>query len=275
MKLYHQSAFLAVASLAAFNGSLQAAITHVNLGTAADYVILAKSAITTTAGSAIVGDLGISPAALSLMTGFGETLDSSGQFATSPLVTGSIFAASMGGTTAANLTTAVGDMQAAYVDAAGRSNPDFLNLGTGVLNATTQVLTPGLYKWASGVSITDSVTIDALGDADARWIFQIDNRLTLASSAQILLAGGANPNNIVWQTAEGVTIGTNAQFQGNILTMTDIAVLTDATIVGRLLAQTAVTLQSNDITIVPEPATYAVLLGFGTLCLVIIRRRMK
>jgi hypothetical protein len=275
MKLNHQLAYLAVTSLAAFTGSLQAAITHVNLGTAGDYVILAKSAITTTAGSAITGDLGISPAALSLMTGFGETLDSSGQFATSPLVTGSIFAASMGGTTAANLTTAIGDMQAAYVDAAGRSNPDFLNLGTGVLNATTQVLTPGLYKWASNVSITDSVTVDALGDANAVWIFQIDNRLTLASSAQILLAGNANPNNIVWQTAEGVTIGTNAQFQGNVLTMTDIAVLTDASVVGRLLAQTAVTLQSNDVTIVPEPATYAALLGFGILCLVIIRRRMK
>ncbi len=256
------------------------AITHsqqvvVDLGTSANYVALAKTAITTTAGTSIVGDLGISPAALSLITGFGETMDGSGQFATSSLVTGKIYAASMGGQTAANLTTAVSDMEAAYTNAASRSNPDHLNLVNGSLNSTTQNLTPGLYKWTSNVTITDSVTIDGQGDANAVWIFQIDNRLTIANSAQIILSGNANASNIFWQTAEGATLGTNSHFIGTILTMTDVAMQTDASMVGRFLAQTAVTLDSNDITVVPEPASYAAFIGLAALALVVIRRRTR
>lgn len=208
-------------------------ISPVDLGTAGDYAVLAKTAITTTAGSSIVGDLGISPAALTDVAGFNVTLDSSWQFATSAMVTGKIFAASMGGQTAANLTQAVSDMEAAYTDAAGRSNPDFTNLEGGSLGSTTQSLTPGLYKWASGVTITDSIQIDGGGDPDAVWIFQVDNRLNVSSGAQIILSGGANPANIFWQTAEGATIGTNSHFTGTLLTMTDVAVQTNASLVTR------------------------------------------
>lgn len=273
MMKINQYKTIATISIIAFGGSLQALLIPVDLGTAANYAVLAKTAITTTTGTSIVGDLGISPAALSDMTGFGETMDSSLQFATSPMVTGKIYAASMGGATAANLTTAVSDMEAAYTDAATRSNPDHTNLGSGNLNSTTQFLTPGLYKWASNVTITDSVTIDAEGDSNAVWIFQIDNRLTLTNGSEILLTGGANPANIFWQTAEGATLGTDSYFAGTILTMTDVAAQTGAAMNARLLAQTAVTLQSNDITIIPEPSTYAALFGLGALTLAVIRRR--
>jgi hypothetical protein len=270
--------FLTASFMAANAASVHAQQLTVDLGTAANYVILASAVaapITTTPGTSITGDLGVSPAALSTISGFDQSLHSSGQYATSSLVTGKIFAADMGGQTAADLTVAVGHMQAAYTDAAGRSDPDHLNLGSGSLNSTTQVLTPGLYNWNSNVTITDSVTIDGGGDSSAVWIFQIENRLTLASSAQIILSGNANPSNIFWQTAEGATIGTNAHFIGTILTMTDVAMQTDASMVGRFLAQTAVTLDSNDLTVVPEPATYAALFGLGALVLVAIRRRAK
>lgn len=253
--------------------NLHAALLPVDLGTSADYVALTKTAITTTSGTAIVGDLGISPNALTDVTGFGETLDGSGQFAISPMVTGKIFAADMGGQTATNLTTAISDMEAAYTDAAGRSDPDFLNLDSGALTAATQALSPGLYKWASNVSIIDFVTIDGEGDSNSVWIFQIDNRLSLSTGAQIFLSGNANPSNIFWQTGEGATLGTNSHFVGTILTATDIALQTDASMIGRMLAQTAVTLESNDITVVPEPGSYATLLGLGALSLILLRRQ--
>lgn len=273
MKINQYLSF-ATASLIALAGSLQAQVL-VNLGSAADYVALGKTAITTTSGTAIVGDLGISPAALTDVAGFGQTLDGTGQFAISPMVTGKIFAADMGGQTAVNLTTAISDMEAAFTDAAGRSNPDFTDLLSGALTATTPNLTPGLYKWASNVSVTDSITIDGEGDSNAFWIFQIDNRLSLNTGAQIFLSGNANPANIFWQTVEGATIGTNAHFVGNILTQADIALQTGASALGRLLAQTAVTFDSNEVTIVPESSSYAALLGLGALSLVGIRRRVK
>lgn len=264
---------LTTASMAGLATGAGAAILPVDLSTAGDFAILAKSAITTTAGSAIVGDLGISPAAATDIAGFNLIMDASGQFSTSALVTGKIFAASYGGATETKLTTAVGDMQAAYTDAANRSNPDFLNLAAGNLNGET--LTPGLYKWGSGVTITDSVTINGGGDSNAVWIFQIDNRLNLATDAKIFLAGGAQADNIFWQTAEGATLGVRSHFEGNLLTMTDVAAQTDATMNARLLAQTGVTLDSNDLTVIPEPSTYAAIFGFGALAFVIIRRRMK
>ena len=271
-----KSIFILSASIGSlFCTQLGAALLPVDLGTSADYAILAKTGITTTTGSSIVGDLGISPAALSDVTGFGETLDSSGQFATSPMVTGKIFAADMGGQTATNLTTAVSNMETAYTDAAGRSSPDFLNLDSGGLTSATPDLTPGLYKWNTNVTVTGSITLDGLGDSNSVWIFQIDNRLSLSSNAQIFLSGNANPSNIFWQTAGGATLGTNSHFIGTILTATDVAIQTDASALGRMLAQTAVTLQSNDITMVPEPVSYATLFGLGALTLVLLRRRRK
>ncbi|MEX2640179.1 MAG: ice-binding family protein, partial [Balneolales bacterium] len=116
----------------------------VDLGTSGNYVILAKSAINNNPTSAITGDLGLSPAATSFITGFALTDDTG--YATSDQVTGKVYAADMADPTPSELTTAVENMITAYNDAAGRPNPDFVELHTGDIGGKT--LTPGLYKWS-------------------------------------------------------------------------------------------------------------------------------
>jgi len=103
----------------------------VNLGTSANYVILAKSAISTVPPSAVTGNLGVSPISSTAITGFSLIMDSSGQFSTSSQVTGKVYAPDYATPTPVNLTAAVGDMQTAYADAAGRTLPDHTELGTG------------------------------------------------------------------------------------------------------------------------------------------------
>jgi len=143
-------------------------------------------------------------------------------------------------------------MEFAYTDAAGRTSPDFLNVGAGEIGGKT--LAPGLYKWGTGVSISTDVTLS--GGPNDVWIFQVAGTLNEASGKHVILAGGALAKNIFWQVAGVVTIGTSAHFEGVILAKTIIAVNTGASVNGRLLAQTAVTLQKNAIT---QPAS-----GSGT-----------
>jgi hypothetical protein len=215
----------------------------VSLGTAAGYVILAKSAISTTGTTAIVGDIGLSPAAGSFITGFSLSSPPS-TFTTSPLVTGQVRAADYSTPTPANLTTAVLDMQAAYTDAAGRVLPDFTELGAGNIDGMT--LSPGLYKWGTGVSIPVGVTL--AGGASDIWIFQIAQNLTVSNGAIVTLSGGAQARNIFWQVAGQATFGTTSNFKGIVLSQTLISLNTGAVMTGRALAQTAVTLNAAQIT---------------------------
>lgn len=213
----------------------------VDLGTAGNYVILAKTAINNSPTSAITGDLGLSPAAGSFITGFAKT-DATG-YATSDQVTGKIYAADMADPTPSNLTTAVENMITAYDDAAGRPNPDFFELYTGNIGGKT--LTPGLYKWTNTVLAPTDVTIS--GGPDDVWIFQIAENMTFSSNVQITLSGGAQAKNIFWQVAGEVTLGTGSHFEGIILSMTGITMTTGATLNGRMLAQTAVILDENTV----------------------------
>lgn len=266
--------FATVASLTL--GALPAnAATLVDLGSSSDFTVLSKSGISNTGiTTSIDGDIGVSPIASTAITGFNLTMDSSGEFATSPQVTGQVFASDYASPTPSKLGTAVSDMEAAYTDAAGRANPDSLNLSSGNLNGEN--LAAGLYKWTSAVTITDSISLDGGGDPNAVWIFQIDNRLNLASGAEIFLSNGAAADNIFWQTAEGATLGTTSHFEGNLLTATDVEAQTGATMNARLLAQTAVTLDSNSIvTPVPEPSAYAAILGLSVTGMLCLRRRSK
>ena len=218
------------------------------LGTAGNFVILSKSGITTTGVTAVTGDLGVSPIAASAITGFGQVLDGSNTFSTSTLVLGGgkIYAADYSPPTPAYMTTAIGDMEIAYTDAAGRSSPNFTELGAGDISGLT--LAPGLYKWGTGVSINTSVTLS--GGPDDVWIFQISGDLTQAGATSVLLAGGALPKNIFWQVGggTGVTIGTTAVMEGVILAAKAITLNSGASVNGRLLAQTAVTLIGNTVT---------------------------
>ncbi len=214
----------------------------VNLGTAGDFAILAKTAISTVPLSAITGDIGISPAAESFMTGFSQTKATG--YSTSTQVVGFMFAADSTAPTPAKMTTAISDMETAYTDAAGRVTPDYLDLGTGAIGGS--ILLPGLYKWNTSVSILSDVTIS--GSADDIWIFQISGDLGEAASKNVILAGGAQAKNIVWQVAGTVTVGTAAHFEGIVLGKTSVTLMTGATMNGRVLAQTNVALDQASVT---------------------------
>lgn len=214
----------------------------VNLGEAGNYVILAKTAINNSSTSAITGDIALSPAATSYITGLALT-DFTG-YATSAQITGKAFAADMASPTPVNLTTAVENMITAYNDAAGRPSPDFLELGTGNIGGKT--LTPGLYKWTTTVTMPSDVVIS--GGANDVWIFQISGDLSMSSAVNITLTGGAQAKNIFWQIAGQATLGTTSHVEGIILSMTGITFQTGASINGRALAQTAVILDSNAVT---------------------------
>ena len=222
-------------------GSLST-LALVNLGESGNYVIVAKTAINNISTSAITGDLGLSPAATSYITGL--SLTNATGYATSAQVTGNIYAADMAAPTPINLTTAVNNMITAYNDAAGRPSPNFSELGSG--NIGGKILVPGLYKWTSNVTIPTNVTI--AGGPNDVWIFQISGNLTMSSAKSIILSGGARASNIFWQVAGQATLGTTSQFDGIILSMTGITLQTGASMNGRALAQTAVILDANTIT---------------------------
>lgn len=218
-----------------------------DLAAVGSYAILAKTGITNVTGSSITGGhLGLSPAAGSFITGFGLTADASNTFSTSASVVSPsrVYASSDMPPTPSNLTTAVLDMQTAYEDAASRTNPDFLNLGSGNLGGLT--LEPGLYTWGSGVTIPTDVTI--AGGATDVWIFQISSTLELDANQQVLLTGGALAKNVYWQVAGAVTLHADSRFAGIILAKTGITLQTSATLNGRALAQTLVALDDNAIT---------------------------
>jgi Ice-binding-like len=218
----------------------------VRLGMAGRFVILAKSKISTVPKSAVTGDVGLSPAAASYITGFSLSESSTNVYSTSLQVTGKVFASNYAVPTPANLTDAIGDMQLAFTDAAGRA-PDFTELGAGNIGGKT--LVAGVYKWGTGLLVPTDITLT--GGSNDVWIFQIAKDLTISSAVNVVLTGGAVPKNVFWQVAGLVTLGTTAHFEGVILSQTSIALQTGASINGRLLAQTAVTIDDSAVV---EPA---------------------
>ncbi|MBL8803172.1 MAG: DUF3494 domain-containing protein [Planctomycetes bacterium] len=220
-------------------GTTQAPGQRVDLGAAADFAILAKAAISTVPPSVITGDIGVSPASATFMTGFALDLDASNAFSTSTQVTGNVYAADYAAPTPARLTTAVADMETAFTDAAARA-PNATDVGAGDIGGLT--LAPGVYRWGSGLVIPTDVTLD--GGATDVWIFQVAQDLTLAGATNVLLIGGAVPENVFWQVSGLVDLGAASQISGVILCATGINLQAGASINGRLLAQTAVTLDT-------------------------------
>lgn len=219
--------------------------TIVNLGTADNFVILSKTGISNVPTSAITGNIGTSPITGAAITGLSCSE-----------VKGTIYTVDAAGPACrvlapVLLTTAVSDMETAYTDAAGRTLPDYINLGTGNIGGLT--LKPGLYKWSTGVKIPTDVTIS--GSSTDVWIFQIAGTLNIASAKHVILSGGAQAKNIYWQVAGATTLGTTSVFNGNILAKTNIAIQTGATLNGRALAQTAVTLDKNSVNLPPNVPT--------------------
>ena len=249
-------------------GAVCTGASCVNLGTAANYVILDEATVTftptatTTTTPTITGNIGVSPAAASSLTGFALALDPAKCFSTSTRVTGKIYAAdysSVNGCatatsdTATILTTAVGDKNTAYTAAAGMAtaggglpvgSPNECP-GAGAFGGRTIV--PGVYKCAVSVGIATATNLVLNGTATDVWVFEITGMLSQAGSTQVQLTGGALPQNIFWATFAAASLDTTSKFKGVILSQTSIAMKTGATINGRLLAGTQVTLDQNTV----------------------------
>ncbi|MCX4644679.1 ice-binding family protein [Streptomyces sp. NBC_01446] len=201
--------------------------TFVDLGRADSFAVLAGSATTNTGPSVITGDVGVSPG--TSITGY-----------ESAVVNGTQHSAD---TVAQNAQT---DLIAAYDDAAGEpSDPD----GALPADAGGQTLVPGVYTASSTLGLTGTLTLDAKGDPNAVWVFQIGSGLTTASGSSVSLINGASPCNVFWKVGSSATLGTDSDFVGNILALTSITATTGASIEGRALARNgAVTLDTNTIT---------------------------
>ncbi len=236
----------------------------VDLGSSGNYIVLSKTAITTTGTTAITGDIGISPALSTDTSGFGLVLDVTECFSTTvpvTLITGKVYAAdysTLGCTTPAILTTAVSAMEAAYTDASTRTpgtGATNLNVGGGTLSGLNFV--PGTYTWNTPGDVTITGDITITGSASDIWIFQITGTLGIEAGKKIILAGGALPENIFWQVAGTTTLKPGSIFNGIILAgpgASTIAMQGGATLHGRALGQTDVTLDANIIdTISPPP----------------------
>jgi hypothetical protein len=218
-------------------GGLGKGPSPVELGAAADYVILAQSEITDVPTSAVTGNVGLSPAtgaALGVpcteVAGVVNAADNTGPLPCSVI-------------DAVGLTAAVGAAGTAYTDAQGRA-PDYTELAAGNIGGLN--LSPATYKWSSAVSIPTTLTLT--GGANDVWIFQIAQGLTVGSGVQIILVGGAQAKNIYWATFGAAQLGTTSKFNGVILSQTSIVMNTGATLDGRMFAGTAVTLDQNTIT---------------------------
>jgi hypothetical protein len=209
-----------------------AAQSAVGLGTAGSYGVLAGDSITNTGATTINGDLGLYPG--TSVTG-------------SPVVTGASNVNNAAALAAKN------DLRTAYLDAAGRTGPTLLAGGT--LGGRT--LVPGLYKddgAPASLGLTGTLTLDAGGDPNAVWIFQIGSTLTTEVSSRVVLINGAQPCNVFWQVGSAATLKTSSTFVGTIMAHDDITVQNSSTINGRLLAGSqangagALTLDTDTIT---------------------------
>jgi len=229
-----------------------AATDRVNLRSAEDFVILAKTGISTVPASDITGDIGVSPIAATALTGFSLVADSSNKFSTSTQITGKAYAADYTAPTPATMTTAMGDMETAYTDAAARpvdhGKSDFK---AGLISGET--LTAGVYHWGSDVMFGSDITIK--GCRSDIFIFQTTGNVVVGSDAKVTLekggiglCGAPKASNIFWQVAGFVDAGKASHLEGVFLVQTNAAFQTDASLNGRILAQTACTLGEATIT---------------------------
>lgn len=203
-------------------GGVQPVALCPNIG---NFSVLAGSTVTNTGSTVVSGDVGVCPG--TAVTGFPPGL-----------VGGAIHIAD-GAAALAQATLTAG-----YIDAAGRSG------GTTVAgDLVGQTLTTGVYKSTSSLAISGDVTLDAQGNPDAVFIFQISSTLTTGSGSRVVLANSAKACNVFWQVGSSATLGTNSVFKGNILALTSITITTGVNLEGRALARNgAVTLDTDVIT---------------------------
>jgi hypothetical protein len=220
------------------------------LGTAANFAVLAASAVTNTGPTIINGDLGISPNGLSSITGFPPGI-----------VNGTIHAAD------APAAQARTDALAAYNDLKGRT----FNLDLSSVGLTGQVLLPGIYSFSSSAELTvgGTLILDANSDSNAVWIFQIGTSLLAADGSHVLVINGGSKGNVFWQVGTSATINTGAEFVGTIIADQSITLKTGAILYGRALALiAAVTMDTNRVAISLSPFSTPSLSQWGLILLV-------
>jgi hypothetical protein len=225
-----------------FSTGATASPLGVDLKTAGQFGILAGVGISNNAGISEIHnmDVGISPGVRSSVTGFPPAI----------MVGGAIYAsddiAPPG--VAAMLIQAKQDLTDAYLFAEGATSPAPATVAG---DQGGKTLAPGIYKSTSTLLIqSGDLTLDAQGDANAVWIFQIASDFTTVGGAggNVILRGGAQAQNVFWQTGSSATIGDYTSFQGNILALTSITMNSHATAVGRMLARNgSVVLTSTNI----------------------------
>jgi hypothetical protein len=217
----------AAGSVALFAGALAgpgpAFAAGPGLASAADYSVLAGSAVTNIGPSVLSGDVGVSPG--TAITGFST--------------------ATIGGATHAGdaqAAQAESDLTAAYTTTAGLT-PTQTSLGYALVGG---VHGPGVYNASSALDLSGAVTLDGMGDPDAVFVFQVGSALTTASGSSIVLTGGAQACNVFWQVGSSATLGTNNAFVGTVMALTSVTVTTGTTVQGRALARNgAVSLDHN------------------------------
>jgi Ice-binding-like len=198
----------------------------VNLASASPFVVLGASTVTNTGPSVLNGDLGLAPG--TSLVGFGPPA----------VVNGTTHDADGDAGTAQN------DLTTAYNAAAGQPIPLGNDLTGQDLGGLT--LTPGAYMFSSSAQLTGRLTLNALGNANAQFVFEIGSTLTTASASSVWMINGASPCTVYWQIGSSATLGTTTAFQGNLLAHTSITINDGATVQGRALASSgAVTLDNN------------------------------
>jgi hypothetical protein len=227
----------------------------VDLVSADGFAILSKAGIVNTDGTAITGNIGTSPITSQTMS----------TILCSEITPGIIYGIDAGydpvgaiktcfkgsGSDITLTENAIADMETAYTQTAGRVDPDFTELHSGLIGGKT--LAPGLYKWATGVSIATATDVTLDGSATDIWIFQIAGDFVQEFDTNVTMSGGAIAKNVFWQVAggAGAAIAASAHFEGTLLAATTISVGAGSTVTGRLFSQTDVTLQ--DTTVVTKP----------------------
>jgi len=219
-----------------------------NLGSAASFVGLASSTLTNTGSGVYVGDVGAAGAGTSV-TGFPP----------GTLRRGAIY---MGGPVP---TAALADATTAYNALAGQTCN--VNLTGQDLGGMT--LTPGVYCFNSSAALTGPLVLDALGNSNAVWVFQMGSTLTTGptgSNSSVAVINNGQAVNVFWQVGSSAVIDTDTQFKGNILALASVTLNAGASLIGRAVGLTgAVTLDSNG---APLPVSNTPAFEFGYLPLI-------